>query len=156
MSDVKKININDILLFQKNRYPYLFIDKVTKLTPGKHALVEKAFTYNEMFFPGHFDDEPNVPGFIQVECLVQSFLMTFQSMPEYSGMQASDSEFKNVRFQRKVVPGDLLVIEATLHSIKRGVAIGSATSSVNGQIACSAEFIVALPEILGQFKPKVK
>jgi 3-hydroxyacyl-[acyl-carrier-protein] dehydratase len=149
MLDIKKI-----LFHQRNRYPYLFIDRVTQLEAGHRAIVSKAFTYNEMFFPGHFDDEPNVPGFIQLECLVQAFLMTFQSMDEYSGMTASDSEFKNVTFKRKVIPGDVLVIDAHLHSIKRGVAIGAATSTVNCETACSAEFVVAIPEILDRFKPK--
>ena len=148
------MSIEIILQHQKNRYPYLFIDRITNLVPGKNVVAVKAFTYNEVFFPGHFDDEPNVPGFIQVECLVQAFIMTFLSMPEYSGLKASDSEFKNVRFQRKIVPGEVLQIEAILNSIKRGVAIGSATSSVDGEPACSAEFVVAIPDILEKFKPK--
>ncbi|MBT5421068.1 MAG: beta-hydroxyacyl-ACP dehydratase, partial [Candidatus Cloacimonetes bacterium] len=61
---------------QRNRYPLLFIDQITKAIPGKSANGLKSFTYNEWFFPAHFDDEPNVPGFIQVECLVQTFLMS--------------------------------------------------------------------------------
>ncbi len=150
------IDINGILKHQKNRYPYLFIDRVSILEPGSRAVVSKAFTYNEMFFPGHFDDEPNVPGFIQVECLVQAFLMTFQSLEEYSGMMASDSQFRNVKFQRKIIPGDVLLIEAKLESIRRGIAIGAATSSVNGEQACSAEFTVVLPDILNRYKPNNK
>jgi 3-hydroxyacyl-[acyl-carrier-protein] dehydratase len=149
------MDIIKILSHQKNRFPYLFIDQITSLEPGKRVVAIKAFTYNEMFFPGHFDDEPNVPGFIQVECLVQTFLMSFQSMSEYSGLKASDSEFKNVRFQRKIVPGEVLQIEAILNSIKRGVATGYATSSVDGEPACSAEFVVAIPDILQNFKPKI-
>lgn len=150
----KNLDINFIRKIQKNSYPYLFVDRVTSIDPGKHVIATKAFTYNEFYFPGHFDDEPNVPGFIQVECLVQTFLMTFQSMQEYSGLQASDSDFRNVRFQRKIVPGEVLVIEATLQSFNRGVATGFASSSVEGQAACSAEFVVVLPEILNRFTPK--
>ena len=103
--------------------------------------------------PGHFDDEPNVPGFLQLECLVQTFLMTFQSMDEYMGLKVNDASFNNVKFKRKIVPGDVLTIEADLHSIKRGVATGSAQSSVDGESACSAEFVVVVPEILECFKP---
>jgi 3-hydroxyacyl-[acyl-carrier-protein] dehydratase len=150
----KSLDINFIRNIQKNSYPYLFVDRVTSINPGKHVIATKAFTYNEFYFPGHFDDEPNVPGFIQVECLVQTFLMTFQSMQEYSGLQASDLDFRNVRFQRKIVPGEVLVIEATLQSFDRGVATGFASSSVEGQAACSGEFIIVLPEILNGFTPK--
>ena len=147
------MGIEEILKHQKNRYPYLFIDRITAVEPGKRATATKLFTYNEMFFPGHFDDEPNVPGFIQVECLVQTFLMTFQSLPEFSGLKASDSEFRNVRFQRKIIPGDRLYIEAELQSLRRGVAIGSAHSLVGQEPACSSDFTVVIPEVFNQFLP---
>ena len=150
------MEINQILKCQKNSYPFLFIDRVFNIIPGKSATAIKAFTYNEIFFPGHFEDDPNVPGFIQLECLVQTFLMTFQSLSEYSGLQASDAEFKNVRFLRKIVPGEVLRIEATLNSIKRGVAIGSARSFVDDEGACSAEFTIVVPDIMNRFKPSVK
>ena len=69
-----------ILKTQRNKYPLLFIDKIIKIIPGKEAIGVKNFTYNEWYFPSHFDDEPNVPGFIQIECLVQTFLMTFLTL----------------------------------------------------------------------------
>lgn len=150
------MEINQIFKCQKNRYPFLFIDRILDIAPGKSAMAIKAFSYNEMFFPGHFEDDPNVPGFIQLECLVQTFLMTFQSLSEYSGLQASDAEFSNVRFLRKIVPGEVLRIEATLNSVKRGIAIGSARSFVNDEAACRAEFIVVVPDILNKFIPSVK
>ena len=106
-----------------------------------------------MYIPGHFDDEPNVPGFLQLECLVQTFLMTFQSMDEYKGLKINDAAFNNVRFKRKIIPGDVLTIHAKLDSIKRGIATGSARSSVDGSLACSADFVVVIPEILARYKP---
>jgi 3-hydroxyacyl-[acyl-carrier-protein] dehydratase len=60
----------------------------------------------------------------------------------------------NVKFKRKIVPGDVLRIDAELKSFKRGIAMGCAESSVDGELACSAEFVVAVPAILDQYKPK--
>jgi 3-hydroxyacyl-[acyl-carrier-protein] dehydratase len=127
---------------------------VVDLVPGKSAIGIKCFTYNEWFFPGHFDDEPNVPGFVQIESLVQTFILTFLCNNEFSGMKTNFVSIDKVRFNRKIVPGDVLRIEATLKLFKRGIAIGSAKSFVENEPACSAEFVIAVPDILEKFKPK--
>jgi 3-hydroxyacyl-[acyl-carrier-protein] dehydratase len=139
---------------QRNRYPMLFVDKMVEVIPGKSAHGIKNFTYNEWFFPPHFDDEPYVPGFVQLESLVQTFLMTFLCYDEYKGKKASDASINNVKFKRKIIPGDKLDIFATLESFKRGIAKGHVESFVNGEQACSAEFIVVINDVLNQFTPK--
>ncbi len=148
------MDIRGIIKHQKNRYPVLLVDKIVELEPAKRAVGVKCFTYNEWYFPGHFDDEPNVPGFIQIESLVQTFIMTFLCKEEYAGMKTSFVSINNIKFKRKIIPGDVLRIEATLGSFKRGIATGQAQSSVDGEPACSAEFVVAVPEILEKFKPR--
>ncbi len=148
------LDIKEIIKHQRNRYPVLLIDKIVDLVPGERATGIKCFTYNEWFFPGHFDDEPNVPGFVQIESLVQTFILTFLCKDEFSGMKTNFVSINNIKFRRKIVPGDVLRIEATLRSFKRGIAIGFAESSVDGEPACSAEFVVSVPAILDQFKPK--
>ncbi|MEN9281862.1 MAG: hypothetical protein RL594_797 [Bacteroidota bacterium] len=148
------LDIKDIIRHQRNRYPVLLVDKIIELTPGKSAVGIKCFTYNEWFFPGHFDDEPNVPGFVQIESLVQTFIMTFLCMDEYSGQKTNFVSINNIRFRRKIVPGDVLRIEASLKTLSRGIAIGCATSTVDGAEACSAEFVVALPAVLEKYKPR--
>lgn len=147
------LDINAIIRHQRNRYPVLLIDKIVNLVPGECATGVKCFTYNEWFFPGHFDDEPNVPGFVQIESLVQTFILTFLTQEKYSGMKTNFVSINNIRFKRKIVPGDVLRVEAVLKSFKRGIAIGVAESFVEGEPACSAEFVVAVPDILDQFKP---
>ncbi|OLP53215.1 beta-hydroxyacyl-ACP dehydratase [Rhizobium rhizosphaerae] len=147
-------DINGIIRHQRNRYPVLLIDRVTAVDPGKSAQAVKCFTYNEWFFPGHFDDEPNVPGFVQIESLTQTFIMTFLCMEEYKGMKTNFVSINNVRFRRKIVPGDVLRIEAKLTSFKRGLAIGSVESFVGEEPACSGDFVVAVPDILDRYKPR--
>ncbi len=148
------LDINAILRHQRNRYPVLLIDRISAFDPGKSATAVKCFTYNEWFFPGHFEDDPNVPGFVQIESLAQTFIMTFLCMEEYQGMKTSFVSIDNVKFKRKIIPGDVLTIDATLQSFKRGIAIGSVRSAVDGQPACSGDFMVALPAILDRFKPR--
>jgi len=149
------MDIKAIIKHQCNRYPVLLIDKIIDLIPGEYATGIKCFTYNEWYFPGHFEDDPNVPGFIQIETLAQTFIMIFLCKPEYAGMKTNSVSINNIQFKRKIVPGDVLRIEAKLKSFKRGIAVGSASSFVDEKPACSAEFVVAVPDILDQFKPKI-
>jgi 3-hydroxyacyl-[acyl-carrier-protein] dehydratase len=137
---------------QRNRYPLLLIDRIVKVWPGHQATGQKCFSYNEWYFPAHFDDEPNVPGFIQIECLVQTFIMTFLCMPEYKGMKTNFANIDNVRFRRKVIPGDTLIINATLDSLKRGIAKGSAESFVGSEFVCSADFVITIPDVFQNYK----
>jgi 3-hydroxyacyl-[acyl-carrier-protein] dehydratase len=139
---------------QRNRYPLLFVDRIYDVEPGVKATGLKCFSYNEWFFPAHFDDEPNVPGFVQVESLVQTFIMTFLTLDGNQGKKTNFLKINNVNFKRKIIPGETLIINAKLDSFRRGLAIGSANSFVDGEIACSAEFVVALPDILTSFAPR--
>jgi 3-hydroxyacyl-[acyl-carrier-protein] dehydratase len=139
---------------QQNRYPLLFIDQITDVIPGSRAHGRKAFSYNEWFFPAHFEDEPTVPGFIQVEALVQTFIMTFLSMPEYKGKKTGFASIKNFQFKRKIIPGETLDIVANLDSLTRGVAKGRAAGSVDGAPACEGEFVITVPDILNRFRPR--
>ncbi|MCB1955351.1 MAG: beta-hydroxyacyl-ACP dehydratase [Rhodocyclaceae bacterium] len=147
-------DINGIQAHQRNRHPVLLIDRVTEVVPGKTARAVKCFAYNEWFFPAHFEDDPNVPGFVQVECLAQTFIMTFLTLDAYKGMKTNYASIDKVQFKRRIVPGDVLVIDATLNTFRRGIARGIATSHVDGVAACSAEFVIVLPEVLAGFTPK--
>ena len=139
---------------QQNRYPLLFVDKIYDVFPGESAKGLKCFSYNEWFFPAHFEDEPSVPGFIQIETLVQTFIMTFLTIEEHKGNKTNFVSIDNVKFRRMIKPGEQLVIHAKLDSFRRGIAKGSAESFVDGNPACKADFIVTLPNVLNSFKPK--
>ena len=148
------MNTIEILNTQQNRHPLLFVDKMIEVVPGERASAIKCYTYNEWFFPSHFEDEPNVPGFVQVESLVQTFIMTFLTLEGLAGEKTNFLKMDNVTFKRKIEPGEVSKIEATLNSFKRGIASGTAFSTVEGEIACSAKFVVAVPSLLNKFKPR--
>ena len=155
-NDEKIFNLDayEIQQYQQNRYPLLFVDKITEAMPGKYAKGYKNFSYNEWFFPAHFEDEPNVPGFIQVEALTQVFIMTFLTIPEYKGKKTGFVAIKNAKFKRKIIPGDVLETEALLESFKRGVAKGKAIGYVNGDVACTVELEIVIPDVMNQYIPK--
>ena len=142
-----------ILASQQNRYPLLFVDKIIEAIPGESAIGIKNFTYNEWFFPAHYADDPNVPGFILVECMVQTFIMTFLCKEEYQGSKTNFLDLDEVKFRRRVVPGDSMKIVAKLDSFRRGIAKGSAEASVDGEFTCSARFTCSVPQVFEKFIP---
>ena len=148
------LDICKIQEYQQNRYPCLFIDKITKVIPGNCAEGFKNFTYNEWFFPAHFADEPNVPGFVQIEALTQVFLMTFLTLPGLKGKKTGFVSIENAKFKQKIVPGVRLDIVANLKFYRHGVAKGTATGFIGNTIACSIELTIAVPDILNQCKPR--
>ena len=80
--------------------------------------------------------------------------MTFLCMDEYKGKKTAFVSENNVKFKRKIVPGDRLDIYATLDSFKRGVAKGHVESYVAGDAACSSELVICIPDILDQYQPR--
>lgn len=137
-----------IQMCQRNRYPLLMIDQAIEVVPGKSAKCIKNFSYNEWFFPAHFDDEPNVPGFLQLESLIQSFFMTILTIEEVRGKEAIVTEINHVKFKKKLVPGDTLLLFAVLDSFQHGIAAGRVESFVEGIPAASGDFIVQVPSIM--------
>lgn len=150
---LSNLNPYDIQKYQQNRYPLLFVDEIVEAVPGKYAKGIKCFTYNEWFFPAHFEDEPVVPGFVQIEALTQVFLMSFLTLPEYMGKKTGFISVKN-RFWKKIVPGNRMDIEAHLASFRRGLAKGTSEGYVDGELACRAELEIAVPDVMAEFRPK--
>ena len=155
MTDDHLLNfdINGIKECQNNRYPLLFIDKIFDVVPGERASGLKCFSYNEWFFPPHFEDDPNVPGFVQLEAMVQTFIMTFLTLPEHKGKKMNFLKINNTNFKRKIIPGETLVMNANLKSFRRGIAAGDVVGHVSEELTCSAEFVVGLPDLLIKFSP---
>lgn len=152
-SILRDLDAYEIQQYQQNRYPVFFVDKITEAVPGEYANGYKNFTFNEWFFPGHFVDEPNVPGFIQIEVLTQVFLMTFLTMPENKGKKTGFVSIEDARFKRKIIPGDRLDVESRLSSFRRGLAVGDATGYVGEDVACSMKLKITIPDVMLTYRP---
>jgi 3-hydroxyacyl-[acyl-carrier-protein] dehydratase len=139
-----------------NKYPWLFLDKVIDIEPGRYVKAIKNFTYNEHYFPTHFPNDPSVPGFIQIECCMQAFLLTFLSLDKYKRRETADRLLDKVHVSRKIIPGDSLEMTAFLDNFSRGVAKGRVESFVNGEPAISFEVTAVVVDELDVYKPKPK
>lgn len=153
---IRNLDAYQIQQYQRNRYPCFFVDVIEEAIPGKSARGYKNFTYNEWFFPAHFEDEPNVPGFIQIETLTQVFLMTFLTIPENKGKKTGFIAVRDARFKKKVIPGDRLEVEAELKFFRRGLAKGISKGYVDGTLCCSADLEIAVPDIMRRYRPRTE
>lgn len=138
--------------YQRNRYPFLMIDIASEVIPGVSAKGYKNLTINDWFFDCHFKGDPTMPGMLQIEAIVQMCALTILTLPGNKGKIAYISSAKNLVFKKKVLPGHRLDIDTRLHSWKRGVGLCSGTGSINGELACSAEFTLVLPDVLTEYR----
>jgi 3-hydroxyacyl-[acyl-carrier-protein] dehydratase len=132
-----------------HRYPFLLVDKVVDLEPGKRAVGIKNVTMGDHFFQGHFPDYPVMPGVLIVEALAQVGAVALGSSEEFKGKLALFAGIDEVRFKRQVRPGDTLLLKVELDQIRRSIGTGVGTASVEGEIACRGKFmfgIVPAPE----------
>ena len=133
------LGIKEIQEIIPHRHPFLLIDCVEELEPGVGAVGYKSVTYNEPFFAGHFPQEPVMPGVLIVEALAQTGAVAILSLEENKGKTAYFGGMNNVKFKKKVVPGDRLRLECKIIKRKGPVGIGSAVATVDGKVAVSAE-----------------
>lgn len=149
------LNCYQLLEYQPNRYPFLMIDHVDEVIPGKMARGYKNLTNNEWYFPVHFPGGPNMPGALQLEALAQMLTVAITTLPGLKGRVTHALEH-TVRFRKEVLPGDKFVIETEVLSWKRGVCKGRGVAYTNGEVACEADMLITIPEILEEFLPSQK
>ena len=143
------VNINEIMRQIPHRYPFLLVDRVLALDPGKKITMLKNVTINEPFFIGHFGDYPVMPGVLIVEAMAQS--AGILSVLSFGERKKNELYFfaaiNNARFKRQVIPGDALHIEVELVKLVRGVGKYMAVARVEGVVAAEAELLVAKKEV---------
>ncbi len=126
-----------------HRYPFLFVDKIISKTDTEIIGI-KNVTQNEPFFQGHFPDEPVMPGVLLIEAMAQT-----GGLLVLSALEGKYSTYfiriDNVKFRRKVIPGDTLVFKLTLTSpIRRGMAIMRGVTYVGSRVVAEGEFMAQI------------
>ena len=149
-----KLNKKQILEYQQNRPPYLMIDFAEEVVPGKSAKGYKDFKEDEWFFKVHWPRDPNVPGMLQIEALVQMSALSILSLPGNKGKVIYLTSANNIRFIKKIIPNQRLYIETKVKSFKRGLAICEGLGLIDNQTACKAEFNLILPEEIKKYNLK--
>lgn len=120
MSEEKfSLDIKQIEKMLPHRYPFLMIDRVTEVIPGKSALGYKNISANEPQFQGHFPNIPIMPGVLQLEASAQLACIVMLMLPEYKeGYLGIFTGLDSVKFRRMVVPGDQLKIQVELEKFR--------------------------------------
>ena len=131
-----------------HRYPFLLVDKVLELEPGKRIVAIKNVTANEPFFQGHFPEFPIMPGVLIIEALAQAAGICTSSMEgEGSGKLGLFAAIDGVKFKRPVVPGDVLKLEAEIVMNKMGVIKAKVKATVENQLAAEGEIKFAMADV---------
>jgi 3-hydroxyacyl-[acyl-carrier-protein] dehydratase len=143
---MKRLNINQIQKILIHRYPFLLVDKVIDLEPGKKGKGIKNVTINEEFFSGHFPQEPIMPGVLIVEAMAQ-----VAALVAGSGMSAQEVKpeerigylvgIKEIKFKYPVRPGDRLEIEVEIIQRLANLFRVKGEAKVNNKICVQGELV---------------
>ena len=149
-----KLSKKEILEYQQNRPPYLMIDFAEEVIPGKSANGYKDFKDDEWFFKVHWPSDPNVPGMLQIESLIQMSALSILSLPGNKGKVMYLTSANNLKFIKKIIPNNRLYIKTNVKSFKRGLAICEGSGFIEKQLACKGEFNLILPEEIKKYNLK--
>jgi 3-hydroxyacyl-[acyl-carrier-protein] dehydratase len=118
-----------------HREPFLFLDEVLELEPGKRVMARRRVRADEWFFPGHFPERPILPGVIMVEALAQAGAIAVLSLDENRGKLVLFGGIDGVRFKRVVEPGDELTLVCEVEAVRGPVGKGRAEARVGDELA---------------------
>lgn len=139
---------SDISRMLPHKYPFLLVDKIIDM--GKnHIVAVKNVTYNEPFFPGHFPNNPVMPGVLIIEAMAQAGgVLILSQVEDPENYRTLFMKIDNAKFKDMVLPGDTLVFRLELISpIRRGVCVMKAVAFVGDKIVCEVELMVQVAKI---------
>jgi 3-hydroxyacyl-[acyl-carrier-protein] dehydratase len=129
-----------------HRDPFLLLDEVTEIIPGKRVVARKLVREDEWYLAGHFPGRPIMPGVLMVEAMAQAGAVAVLSEPSNAGKLALFAGINDVRFKRLVTPGDELELICELDRLRGPIGRGAATATVDGELAVKGTLLFALTD----------
>ncbi len=129
-----------------HRDPFLLLDEVTEIMPGKRVVARKLVREDEWYLAGHFPGRPIMPGVLMVEAMAQAGAVAVLSEPSNAGKLALFAGINDVRFKRIVTPGDELELICELDRLRGPIGRGAATATVDGELAVKGTLLFALTD----------
>ena len=140
-----RMDIREILRSIPHRYPFLLVDRVLEMEPGRRIVALKNVSMNEPFFQGHFPGTPVMPGVLIVEAMAQAgAVLLLHPMPDRDRKLVYFTGIDGARFRRAVVPGDQLKLTLEVLNLRPRACRMRGTAEVDGQRAAEAEILSAL------------
>jgi 3-hydroxyacyl-[acyl-carrier-protein] dehydratase len=140
------LSINDIMKIIPQRPPFLFVDSVEIVESMRKVIGKKCISINEPYFVGHFPKEPVMPGVLLIEAMAQTGAVALLSEAEFAGKNVYFAGAHNVKVRKKVIPGDILIIEVNIDMIRGSYGKGKASIRVRNDVVATAQLMFAVQD----------
>ncbi len=146
MTDLAPADIHRIMKLLPHRFPFLLVDRVLECEPGGSLRALKNVTVNEPYFPGHFPENPVMPGVVILEALAQACGLLAFATADQAPDESTSLFFVGIdkaRFRKPVQPGDQLILEAKFLRRIRDIWRFDTRALVDGKVVADARMMVA-------------